>query len=112
MKNFQRKKNVKITKRAHAFKVYASSYNVKILNSFNPELKLRDTQSAIKCKLVEVLVQLRDFKFVTTLAVLFKKMESKDKTKYDNFYSSSKVETITNESGIDNVLQLIYITII
>ena len=28
-------KNVKITKREHAFKGYVSSYNVNILNSFN-----------------------------------------------------------------------------
>ena len=30
----------KITKWVHAFKGYASSYNVGILNSFNPELQL------------------------------------------------------------------------
>ena len=30
----------KITKWAHAFKGYTSSYNVGILNSFNPELQL------------------------------------------------------------------------
>ena len=45
--NFLNKNNVKITKRSHAFKGYASSYNVKILNSFNPELQLKDTESAI-----------------------------------------------------------------
>ena len=44
-------KNIKITKRAHVFKGYASSYNVEILNSVNPELQLRDTESGIKNKL-------------------------------------------------------------
>ena len=39
--------NVKI-KQAHAFKSYASFYNTKILNSFNTELQLKDTESAIK----------------------------------------------------------------
>ena len=39
------KKNVKITKRAHAFKGFANSYNVEILNSFKPELQLKDTES-------------------------------------------------------------------
>ena len=34
-------KNVKIAKRTHAFKGYASSYNVKISNSFNTELQLK-----------------------------------------------------------------------
>ena len=42
------KENVKITKQAHAFKNYASSYNNEIINSFNPQLQLKDTESAIK----------------------------------------------------------------
>ena len=32
------KKNTKITKRSHAYRGYASTYNVEYLNSFNPEL--------------------------------------------------------------------------
>ena len=39
---------MKIKKRAHAFKGYVSSYNVEILNYFNPELKVKDVESAIK----------------------------------------------------------------
>ena len=42
---------------------------------------------------------------------MFQKIESEDKTKYDNFYSSPKAEIIINESGID-VFKLIYTTII
>ena len=76
------------------------------MNFFNPELQLKDTEPAIKSNLIELLSELRGFKFVTTLVLVFKKIESKDKTKYDNFYSSSKVETFINESDInesDNV---------
>ena len=47
-----------------------------------------------------------------TLVLVFKKIESKDKTKHENFYSSSKAETITNESDNVNVFQSIYTTII
>ena len=39
-KTFFNEKNVKITKRAHAFKGFAR-YNVEILNSFNPDLQLK-----------------------------------------------------------------------
>ena len=42
---------------------------------------------------------------------MFKKIESKDKTKYNNFYSSSKVEIIINGSDIDEVFKSIYTTI-
>ena len=56
--------------------------------------------------------KLRGFKFVTTLVLEFKKIESEDKTKYDNFYSRSKAETIINEIDIDDAFQSIHTTII
>ena len=45
---FLTEKNVKITKRVHAFKSLSSSFNVDILTSFDPELQPKDTESAIK----------------------------------------------------------------
>ena len=50
----------------HAFKGYACTYNVEILNSFNSELQLKDTKSVITIKLIDLLTQLKGFKFVTT----------------------------------------------
>ena len=50
--NFLNEENVRIKKRAHAFKGFASSYNVEILNSCNLQLQLKDTESAIKSKLI------------------------------------------------------------
>ena len=41
----------------HAYKGYASAYSVEILNSFNPELKIKDTESAIKNTLTDLLSQ-------------------------------------------------------
>ena len=49
---------------------------------------------------------------MTTLVLVFKKIESEDKTKCGNFYSSTKAEIIINESDIDDVFQSIYTTII
>ena len=40
-------KNVKMTKRSHGYNSYASTYSVNILNYLNPELQLKDTESAI-----------------------------------------------------------------
>ena len=56
--------------------------------------------------------QLRGFKFVRTLVLVFTKNDSEDKTKYDTFHSHSKAETIINESDIDGVFKLNYITVI
>ena len=66
-----------------------------------------DTKSATKSKLIELLTQLKGFEFVTTFVLMFKKMESEDKTKYDNFYSSSIAEIIISENDIDGVYQSI-----
>ena len=41
-------KNSKITKRSHIHKGYARTYMTEILNSFNSELQLNGTESAIK----------------------------------------------------------------
>ena len=58
------------------------------------------------------MTQLKGFQFLTTLVLLFKNIESKDKIKYDSFYSGSKAGIIINESDIDGVFESIYITII
>ena len=49
---------------------------------------------------------------MTTLVLVFKKVESENKTKYDTFYLQSKAETIINESDIDDVVKSIYTRII
>ena len=59
-----------------------------------------------------MLPELRGFKFVITLILVFQKIESGDKKKFDNFYSSSKVEIIVNEKDIENVFKSIYIIFI
>ena len=61
-----------------------------------------------------MLSELRGFKFVTTPVLVFKKIESEDKTKYDTFYSNSKEELIIiiNGSEIDDISDSIYTTII
>ena len=78
-----KEKYVKIIKQAHAFKGYTSSYNIEI--SFNLELQPKESESAIKNKLNKLLSELRGFKFVKTLVLVLKKIESKDKTEYYNF---------------------------
>ena len=66
----------------------------------------------MKSKLLELLTQLKGFKYVATLFLVFRKTESKDKTKYDKFYSSSKTEIIINKSCIDDAFQSMYTKIV
>ena len=88
--NILNEKNAKIAKQEHAFKGFASTYNVETLTYFNPELQLQDTESANKSKLTELFTQLKGFQFVTTLVFVFKKIEIEDNTRFENFDSSSK----------------------
>ena len=69
-------------KQSHANKVYASTYSVKILNSFNPQPQLKDTEYVIKNKLIHLFSESRGFKFVTILVLEFKKTENDDQTIY------------------------------
>ena len=49
---------------------------------------------------------------MTTLVLVFKKIKSEDKAKYDTVSSNSKAKIIINESDIDDVFQSIYTAII
>ena len=61
-------------KQSHAYKGYASTYSVKVSIFLNPELQLKNTESAIKNKLIYLWSKLKRFKFVTTLVLEFKRM--------------------------------------
>ena len=65
----------------------------------------KDIEYATKNKLKKILSELRGFKFLITLGLVFKKIESDDKTKYYSFHSSSKTEIIIIESDIDDVFK-------
>ena len=52
-----------------------------------------------------MLTELKGFKFIATLVLVFKKKEIEDKTKYDTFCSNSKAEIMINESEIDDRFQ-------
>ena len=95
-------------KQPFTYEGYGSAYNAKILNYFNLELQLRDTESAIRNKLKDLVKEFKGFKFVKTLVLEFKKIEVDDETKYGIFSLSSKAETVINESDINDVFESIY----
>ena len=69
--------------------------------------KRAHTESAIKSKLIDLLTQLKGFKFATALVLVFKMIDREDKTKYDTIYLHSKGRKIINESDIDDVFKSI-----
>ena len=52
------------------------------MSSFNPELQLKNNESAIKNELIDLVAELKGFRFVKTLVLEFKKIDSDNITKY------------------------------
>ena len=85
--------------------------NLYFVSLLNVELKLKDTESAIKDKLIDLLLELQGFQFLTTLIIEFRKIESVNTAQYTTFYLSSNAETSIKKSDIDDVFESIYTTI-
>ena len=92
-------------------KGFASIYNFESLNVIKPELQLKDTESATKTKLKGSLTQLKGYKFVATLVIVFQKTESEEKKICDTFYANSKAGTDINESDTHHVFKSFYTSI-
>ena len=83
-------KNIKQQQIEHMFlKAIEILIMLKFQIFFNTELQLRETESAIKSRLIELLTQSKSPEFLTTFDLVFKKIESEN-SKYITFYSSSK----------------------
>ena len=87
-------KKCKNNQRNTCLQMLCNTYNVQLLYFINHELQLKDTESAIKNKLINLLPKLRGFKFVTTLVLEFKKTTNGDETKFTTIYSNSKAEKL------------------
>ena len=75
-------------------------------------MQLPDTECIIRNKLNSLLNDLKALKYLKKLVLEFKKIKSNYKTKCSTFYSTSKVETIINESSMDDLFESIYSPII
>ena len=75
------------------------------MNSFAPELQLKDTESTIKNKLKTICsMNLLRFKSVTILVLKFKEIEDDDR-QYSIFYLSLRTEIIINDMDTDDTLE-------
>ena len=77
-------------------------------NSFNHELQLKNNESAIKNERIDLVAELKHFKFVTTLVSEFKRIESDNITKYTPFPRTQKQKQFLMKKIliIDNVQPL------
>ena len=60
-------------KQSHAYSYYRSTYSNEILYYFNAEIQPKDTESTINNELIDLLTELKGFKFVASLVLKLKK---------------------------------------
>ena len=88
-----------------ALKGYTKSFEIGIKNNKDPLAQLQNTRKAIEYHIVCVLKSMKGLKFVETLMVTFKKLANNEIV-YKTAYFNSKPQTIINNIGIPEALQL------
>ena len=58
---------------SYGYKGYVSTCNIEIMNTYNPGPQLKDTESAIRIRIKDLMSGVKGFKFVTALVLEFKK---------------------------------------
>ena len=60
-------------KQSRAYRYYGSTYSNEILNYCNAEIQPKDTESTSNNELIDLLTELKGFKFVASLVLELKK---------------------------------------
>ena len=86
---------------AEAFKRYAKSCNIEIVDKKDPMVQLYSSKLSIKDLFQDLLYEMKGFKYQITLHVTLKKNELKDKAKYTEYagvYLNYFVKIVINEN--------------
>ena len=85
-----------ITKTDQAFKGYAVSYKVEIIEKKDPIIQLEASTLSIKNLFNDLLNELKDFKYQITVEVLLKKYKLNGEIEFRPVYFNSVTKTVTN----------------
>ena len=95
----------KIEQTDKALKGFTKSYEINIKNNKDPLMQLQNTRKAVANHIENILISMKGLKFVETLKVTFTKM-SDGEIVYKTAYFNSSVQTIINNTEIDESLQV------
>ena len=95
----------KIEQTDKALKGFTKSYEINIKNNKDPQMQLQNTRKAVANHIENILISMKGLKFVETLKVTFTKM-SDGEIVYKTTYFNSSVQTILNNTEIDESLQV------
>ena len=85
-----------ITEVSKAFKRYAKSYKVEIVDNKDPFLQLEASKSSIKDLFKDLLNEMKGFKYQITEAVLLSKEKRNGDIEYSSVYFNSITKTVIN----------------
>ena len=95
----------KIEQVKKALKGYTKSFEISIINNKDPLTQLQNTRKAVEYHIMKILTSMKGLKFVETLEVTFKKFVNSEIV-YKTAYFNSKPQTIINDLGTPEALQL------
>ena len=100
-----------ITEVLKAFKRYARSYKVEIVDHKDPLIQLEATKSSIKDLFKDLLNEMKDFKYQITVKALLSKEKGNGDIEYSSVYFNSVTKTVINyEFSFDKCFQeILYI---
>ena len=107
MNMFNKPRHIKLTftQKAQAIRGYTRSYEIGLTNKQDPLIQLQYTRVVIENNLLEILTEMKGFKFNEVLKITFKKQvgdEPIEKVAYFN----GKVQILTNEMEIAESLRI------
>ena len=95
-----------VIKTNHAFRGYAMSYKVKVIEKKDPIKQLETSKSSIKDLFSDLLNETKGFKYQITVKVLLKKCNLKGEIEFAPVYFNSATKTVINHKfGLENAFQ-------
>ena len=88
--------DINISRKERAFKRYAETYKVEIINNKNLSDSLSVSKNSIKNLFDELLREKRGFKYVLSTKIILKKRINDNEHKYSTVYFNSQVKTVIN----------------
>ena len=98
-----------VIKTNHAFRGYAMSYKVKVIEKKDPIKQLETSKSSIKDLFSDLLNETKGFKYQITVKVLLKKYKLNGEIEFAPVYFNSTTKTVINHKfSLKNAFQEIF----
>ena len=85
-----------ILKNSSAFRGYARSYKIEVIDKKDPVIQLIASESSITDLFKGLLNEIKGFKYQITLSILLSKVKSSESTEYAPVYLNSTTKTVIN----------------